>query len=103
MDELLAEVPEKLHARFREIVIATDAYCTAHLDDEYRDICRRMAVGVCNAKLPVTSGKAAGWAAGIVAAVGYVNFLSDPSQPFHTAPADMAKRAGVSPATMQSK
>ena len=103
MDDMLAEVPEKLHGRFQEIVAATDAYCAANLDNDFRDICHRMAVAVCNTKLPVTSGKAAGWAAGIIAAVGYVNFVSDPSQPFHTPPADMAKRAGVSPAMMQSK
>lgn len=103
MDELLAEVPPQLHARFREVVALTDAFCAAHLDDEYRDICRQLAVEVCQEGSPVTRGKAAGWAAGVVAAVGFVNFLGDPSQPHSMTTEEMARHIGVSPATLHSK
>jgi hypothetical protein len=103
MDELLARVPEKLRPRFREIVGLTDAFCAAHLDAEYRDLCRGLAAVCCTEGLPVTSGKPAGWAAGVVGAVGYVNFLGDPSQPHHLTTDEMAKRIGVSPATLQNK
>jgi hypothetical protein len=103
MDELLARVPAKLRPRFREIVAITDAVCDAHLDAEFRDLCRGLAAVACTEGLPVTSGKAAGWAAGVVAAVGYVNFLGDPSQPHHMTTDEMAKKIGVSPATLQNK
>src|SRR4051812_25492804 len=103
MDELLARVPEKLRPRFREIVALTDAFCAAHLDAEYRGLCRGLAPLWCTEGLPVTGGKAAGWAAGVVAAVGYVNFLGDPAQPHHMTTDEMAKAIGVSPATLQNK
>jgi hypothetical protein len=104
MEELLKRVPKQLHDRFREIVGLTDQYCKAHMNAEYRDLCRKAAVEACRAKVPVESGKAAGWAAGVVSAVAFANFLgSDPGRPFHTPPDEMAKRLGVSPATMNNK
>jgi hypothetical protein len=103
MDELLAQVPAKLRRRFGEIVALTDAFCQAHLNAEFRDICRAMAVAVCREGLPVTGGKAASWAAGVVASVGFVNFLGDPSQPFHMTTEEMAEKVGVSPATLHAK
>ncbi len=103
VDELLTRVTPQLHTRFREIVALTDKFCEAHLDAEYRDICRELTVEVCQAGVPVESGKAAGWAAGVISTVGFVNFFSDSAQPFHMSPGDMAKRAGVSVATLQSK
>jgi hypothetical protein len=104
MDELLRRVPAKLRDRFREIVALTDRYCAAHLNDEFRDLCRACTADACAAGVPVATGKAAGWAAGVLFSVGYANFLtSDPNQPFHMSPDDMAKRAGVSVATMHNK
>jgi hypothetical protein len=104
VDELLALVPKKLHERFREIVALTDAFCAAHFNEEYRDLCRACAADACAAKVPVASGKAASWAAGVVYSVAFANFLtSDPSQPLHMSPDDMAKRIGVSVATMHNK
>lgn len=104
MDELLARVPKNRHDRFREIVALTDSYCAAHLNDEFRDLCRTCAADACATQVPVTSGKVAGWAAGVVYEVAFVNFLTgDPSQQFHTPPDEIAKRIGVSPATMHNK
>jgi hypothetical protein len=103
MDELLAQVPAKLHKRFRDIVALTDTFCKAHWNAESRGLCREMAVAVCQEGLPVTSGKAASWAAGIVASVGFVNFLGDPSQPHHMTMDEMAEKIGVSSATLHAK
>ncbi|MDB5308407.1 MAG: Plasmid pRiA4b ORF-3-like protein [Gemmataceae bacterium] len=103
MDKHLARVPEKLRPRFSEIVALTDAFCDAHLTPEFRDLCRALTADACKKGLPVTSGKAAGWAAGVVAAVGFVNFLGDPSRPFHMTTEEMARKIGVSPATLHNK
>lgn len=104
MDELMARVPADLRDRFRAIVALTDRYCAKHLNDEFRTLCRACAADACAAGVPVGSGKPESWAAGVLSAVGYANFLgSDPSLAFHTPPADMAKRAGVSVATMHNK
>jgi hypothetical protein len=103
MNEFLSQVQTKLHKRFREIVGNTDNFCKAHLNSEFRDICRALAVTIFQEGLPVTSGKAASWAAGIVGSVGFVNFLGDPSQPYHMTMDEMAPKIGVSPATLHNK
>lgn len=103
MDELLAQVPAKLHKRLREIMALADAFCKTHLNAEVRDLCREVAVATCQAGLPISSGKAASWAAGIVASVGFANFLGDPSQSYHMTMDEMAEKIGVSPATLHAK
>jgi hypothetical protein len=103
MDDLLKRVPRPLRERFTEIVAITDRFCTDHLNEEYRQLCREMAVTLCREGMPVTRGKAVGWAAGIVAAVGWVNFIGDPSQNPHMRMEDIARAIGVSPATLAAK
>jgi len=103
MDELLRQAPEKVRGRFAEVVAITDRFCERHLDAEYRDLCRAMAAVLCREGYPVTSSKAAGWAAGIVYSVAWVNFLGDPSQAHHMTAEEMARAVGVSPATMMAK
>jgi hypothetical protein len=103
MSNLLAQVPPRLHPRVGEIMALTDDFCRAHLNDEFRDLCRKVAVAAGEAGLPLTSGKPAGWAAGVVATVGFANFFSDPSQPFHMTTEEMARKIGVSPATLHNK
>jgi hypothetical protein len=92
-----------LRGRFAEIVAITDQFCKARLNEDYRDLCREMAVIVCREGLPVSSGKAAGWATGIVYSVTWVNFVGDPANPHHVKTEDMAAGLGVSPATLHSK
>ena len=103
MDEMLKEIPPALHDRFTTLVALTDAFCAAHLNDEYRQVCRDMAVAFCQKGSPVTKGKSQGWAAGIVWAAGWVNFLRDPSQKPHMKGEEVAEGFGVSVATMQVK
>ena len=103
LGDLVADVPETCAARFTDLVRLTDAFCDAHLNAEYKDLCREMAVAVCQKGSPVLKGKTAGWAAGIVYALGRVNFLDDPSQTPHMKSKDIAGGFGVSMATMQAK
>lgn len=101
--ELMAEVPKAYVARFNELVGLTNAFCDECLNDEYKDLCREMAVAVCQKGSPVLKGKPLGWAAGIVYAIGRVNFLDDPSQTPHMKSIEIARGFGVSIATMQAK
>jgi hypothetical protein len=99
----MAKVPKAYATRFTALVGLTDAFCDAHLNAEYKDLCRDMAVKVCQEGSPVLKGKPEGWAAGIVYALGRVNFLNDPSQTPHMRSAKIAEGFGVSVATMQAK
>ena len=101
--DLLADVPNAYAARCTELVGLTDAFCDAHLDSEYRELCREMAVAICQEGSPVLKARSTSWAAGIVCAVGWVNFLTDPDQTPHMTSAQLAEGLGVSVATMQAK
>ncbi|MBX3442958.1 MAG: hypothetical protein KF774_11170 [Planctomyces sp.] len=97
------DVPFEHRERYLEILTLTDGFCDRHLNEEYKDVCRRLAGYVCQNELPVLRGKVAGWACGIAYAVGSVNFLTDSSQSPHMAAEEIAKGFGVSPATMYSR
>jgi hypothetical protein len=92
-----------LRDRFREITAVTDRFCQERLNDEYRDLCRDMAVDLCQPGSPVNKGKAAAWAAGIVYAIGWVNFLTDPASEPHVTAEEIATGCGVSSATMHAR
>ena len=101
--ELMADVPGLCVTRFAKLAELTDAFCDAHLNAEYKDLCREMAVAVCQVGSPVLRGKPQGWAAGIVYALGRVNFLDDPGQTPHMKSTEIAEGFGVSMATMHAK
>lgn len=101
--EMLADVPGEYAARFAELVMLTDKFCDRHLNAEYQKLCRKMAVAVCQKGSPVLKGKSEGWAAGIVYAIGMVNFLHDPSQTPHMKSTQVAAGFGVGVSTMQAK
>src|SRR3954449_2827278 len=77
-------VPEKVRPKYDAIVALTDALARDRLNDEYAAMFRRLA-GVLARKRPspLTNGAPAGWAAGIVRAVGWANFLDDSTQTPH--------------------
>jgi hypothetical protein len=103
MDDYLRDIPVPFHPLFKAVVSLTDLFCDLYLNDEYRDMCREMAVALCVDETPMTKGRPLSWAAGIAHAVGWVNFLQDPSFEPHMTTSQMAKRLSVSPATMLAK
>ena len=78
------KVPKAMVEKFTAITSLTDAFCEQHLNDEYKALIHR-AIGALARKRPspLTKGKENVWAAGVVHAVGRVNFLDDPSQTPH--------------------
>ena len=103
LHEFLEEVPESLQPRFRQIVQRVDRFCQERLDDEYREVCRRMLACFCQPETGIERGKAESWAAGIVYEAGQVNFLTDSSFEPCIKSDDIAKGCGVSVATMHNK
>src|SRR5262249_14425890 len=101
--DVIVRLPPKLGKRLGEVLAIMDRFCDGHLDGEYKGLCRDMAAALCLAGFPLTSGKAAGWAAGIAYSVGWINFIGDPSQPHHMKAEDMAPALGVSPATLMNR
>ena len=102
LDEL--RVPKTLRLVADEIVAITDAVCRAVLDEEYADLARRAVAKLARKRpSPLTAGRRATWAAGVVYALGQANFVFDPaSEPYVTAD-ELSEAFGVAKSTMGSK
>ena len=95
------DVPARLRPRVQEIDALIDAFALEHLDAEYAALGRRMAAALAwRRPSPLERGEARRWAAGIIHAVGWVNFLTDPSQEPHMTAAELAAAAGVGQSTV---
>jgi hypothetical protein len=87
-----------------QVVAVTDAVCLEHLDMEYADLCRRV-VGKLGRKRPspLLRGDSGIWAAGVVYAVGQLNFIFDPAQTPHATADQLSGWLGVKKTTMANK
>ena len=98
------QVPKEMQARFDDITQLTDAFSQAYLNDEYASLCRQLTATLCRKRpSPLSQGKIATWACGIIHALGTVNFLFDASQTPHVPASQIASYFGLSSSTMQAK
>ena len=88
---------------FLELVSHTDAVCDACLDVEYRELCRELTAELVGKGRFTFKGRTQSLASGIVHAVGWVNFLDNPTQPCYITSPELAKHCGVSHSTMMDK
>ena len=102
MDDV--KVPHAVRPYADQVVAVTDAICKEHLDGEYADLCRAV-VGKLDRKRPspLTRGNLRIWAAGVVYAVGPLNFLFDPAQMPHATAGQLSNWLGVKKTTMANK
>ena len=97
-------VPKPMQATFDAIVRLTDAFCHAHLDEEYAQLARQATAALCRKRpSPLATGHVKTWACGIVYALGAVNFLFDKSQTPTMRAADLCTGFGVSQSTGAAK
>jgi Domain of unknown function (DUF6398) len=93
MDESLAVILELI-----------DRFCKEHLNDEYAELCRKLAEKLARKRpSPLISGKPNTWACGIVRTIGWVNFLDDKTQKPHMKLTAIDKAFGVGESTGQGK
>ncbi len=97
-------IPNAMLDRAQAIMEVTDAACREHLDDEYGRIARRLVARLARKRpSPLARGDVRIWSAGIIYAVGQVNFLFDPTQTPHLTAKQLAERLGVVQTTMANK
>ena len=77
-----ALINEKAH----QLINLTIEFCEQHLDEEYEQLCEKLIRKMSRKRnVPYLSGKIEIWAAGIIYALGQINFLFDrSSQPYST-------------------
>ena len=87
-----------------ELVKLTDAFCRKFLNEEYAQLCRKLAETLARKRpSPLLSGRLETWAAGIVRTIGWVNFLHDPSQTPHMALSSIDQAFGIGESTGAAK
>src|SRR6266567_7073817 len=97
-------VPKPMQATFDAIVALSDAFCRAHLDEEYAQLARQATAALCRKRpSPLATGNPKTWACGIVYALGSVNFLFDKSQTPSMRATDLCAAFGVSQSTGAAK
>ena len=98
------DVPRAVRPYADQVVAVTDAVCREHLDGEYADLCRAV-VGKLGRKRPspLTRGDLKIWAAGVIYAVGQLNFVFDPAQTPHASADQLSQWLGVKKTTMANK
>lgn len=109
--QILELVPRPYRDRYLAITEVTDAFCVNHLQPlhrEYELYAQVLTTALLqdeedHTPLLADRAKPASWAAGIIWALGRVNFLSDPSFEPAMLGRDVAKAIGVSMGTMQDK
>ncbi len=97
-------VPRKMREKYEVVTAITDEFCHEYLNEEYADLSRKMAAALSRKRLsPLESGRTRSWAAGIVYALGRVNFLSDDSQEPYMTMSELCEKIGVSQSNASSK
>jgi Domain of unknown function (DUF6398) len=97
-------IAEGVRPAFEAIAGLVEAFCRAHLNEEYADLCRRLTENLARKRpSPLVGGKPTTWACGIVRTVGWVNFLDDRSQTPHLKLTAIDKAFGVGESTGQGK
>lgn len=97
-------VPKTTQGLFEKVTGLTDAFCQKWLNEEYAQLCRELTATLCRKRpTPLERGGPEGWAAGIVSALGSVNFLHDKTQTPHMRISDIGPHFGVTPSTAAAK
>jgi hypothetical protein len=87
-----------------ELTKLTDAFCAEFLNEEYADLCRKLAATLARKRpSPLLQGNLNTWACGIVRTIGWVNFLDDRSQRPHLKMSVIDQTFGVAESTGQGK
>lgn len=97
------DIPEGLRPAVLRIHDKLEPVCKTRLNDEYLELCLRLLRDACLAGLAVGSGKPEAWAAGLVHAVGRVNFLFDPAMNPHLPAKEIPILFSISTGTMQNR
>ncbi len=97
-------IPQSVRPTYDTIAGLIDQFCQEHLNAEYDQLCLRLAAALARKRpSPITRGKPAVWACGIVYAMGTVNFLFDKSQTPHLRADELCRLFGVSPSSGSAK
>ena len=76
----------RINEKAHQLISLTTEFCEQHLDDEYEQLCEKLIRKMSRKRnVPYLSGGIEVWAAGVIYALGQINFLFDRSfEPYAT-------------------
>jgi len=87
-----------------ELMEMTDAFCREFLNEEYAELCRKLASALARKRPPpLFRGRLETWAAGVVRTIGWANFLHDPNQTPHLKLYSIDEAFGIAESTGAAK
>lgn len=100
----LPKVPEVASKPFHDICTILSDLCTEKLNREYFTLCTEIVAKLARKRpSPLLSGNTKTWAAGIIHALGTVNFLFDKSQLIHLALKNLCDWFSLGKSTLSGK
>ena len=100
----IPNVPEATQDQFTEIMGVVDDLCKEHLNEEYYELAQELTAKLARKKpSPLLSGRSNNWAAGVIHALGMVNFLFDKSQDPYLSSKALSDWFGISQNTIGAK
>lgn len=99
-----ANVPKNMSARYMEVAEIIEAFCDEKMNADFKELSLKALAKLCRKRpSPLASGKARTWAAGIVYAIGQLNFIFDRSQEIYMPASDIAGWFGLAKTTAGNK
>ena len=93
-----------IEQRTKQLAEMTAQFCMEKLNEEYAQLCEKLVLKLSRKRdVPFTNGRIESWAAGIITAIGKVNFLSNTLLRPSVQIKEIAEYFHVSPVTASAK
>ena len=97
-------IEKRLGESISQNTIANESFCRDCLNEEYKEMAKELLAKLARKRpSPLLSGKKETWAAGIIHAIGMVNFLFDKSQTPHITSGALCQWFGLGQSTVSGK
>jgi len=94
----------RINEKAQQLISLTTEFCEQHLDDEYEQLCEKLIRKMSRKRnVPYLFGKIEIWAAGVIYALGQINFLFDRSFEPYATPDDICNHFGTNKSTTSQK
>jgi len=94
----------RINEKAHQLINLTTEFCEQHLDDEYEQLCEKLIRKMSRKRnVPYLSGRIEIWAAGVIYALGQINFLFDRSFEPYATPDDICYHFGTNKSTTSQK
>jgi|GEM_PF-1015216 len=99
-----AKIPVAHAEKYLAVSELIEKVCAEKLNGEYKDLCIHTLQKLCRKRSsPMSRGRVSTWAAGIIYAIGSVNFLFDKETEPYLSAADIGEYFGISKSTAANK